>query len=236
VKLAHVPAALRSSRTVTVAALVLAVIFGGAGLAGASNGSALILGGTGHESSAASLVNSRGTALSLSAPKGKAPLAVNRGTEVKNLNAEYVGGLSAGSLRMAGGDGFTGPNADIALSHDTFTGVAATGSLPAGIYYVHASALVDLTAGDTAGFCSLQENGSDLTDFSDGGGNGENYVQAVESAVIKLKSAGFIQESCIADGSGSAGTEVINAGLIAIRILASSGTPPGGGGSLTVRR
>jgi hypothetical protein len=229
VKLPAVPAALHSVRPVTVAALALAVIFGGAGIAGASNGGALILGHSSHESSAASLVTSRGSALSLSAPKGTAPLAVNRGTEVRNLNAQYVRGLSAGSLRLSGGDGFTQPNADIALSHDTFTKVAGTGSLAAGIYYVQASALIDLTVGDTAAFCSVQENGSDLTDFSDGGGNGENYVQAAENAVIKLKSTGTIDEACIAEGSGS-GTEVINAGLVAIRIVTSAGTPPGGGG------
>jgi hypothetical protein len=238
VRLSTVPARLRALRPaavrpVTAAALALAVIFGGAGLAGASNGSALTLGRSSHESSAASLVTSRGTALSLSAPKGKAPLAVNRDVEVRNLNSQYLGGLNAATLKLTGGDGFTMPNADIALSHDVYTAVARTGSLPAGIYYVRGSALIDLTVGDTAGFCSIQENGSDLTDFGDGGGDGENYVQAAEVAVIRLKGSGYIQESCIAVGTGS-GTEVINAGLVGVRIVASSGTPPGGGGSLAV--
>lgn len=235
-RLVTVPARLRSLRPGTVrpataAALALAVIFGGAGLAGASNGGALTLGRSSQESSTASLASSRGTPLSLSAPKGKAPLAVNRNAEVRNLNSQYLGGLSAASLKLTGGDGFTVPNADIALSHDTYTGVARTGSLPTGIYYVRGSALIDLTVGDTAGFCSIQKNGSDLTDFGDGGGDGENYVQAAETAIIRLSSPGYIQESCIAEGSGS-GTEVINAGLVAIRIVASSGTPPGGGGNL----
>jgi hypothetical protein len=238
VRLIAVPARLRSLRPATVrpataAALALAVIFGGAGLAGASNGGALTLGQSSHESSTASLVASRGTPLSLLAPKGKAPLAVNRDVEVRDLNAQYLGGLTAASLRLTGGDGFTMPNADIALSHDLYTGVARTGSLAAGIYYARGSALIDLTVGDTAGFCSIQENGSDLTDFGDGGGDGENYVQAAETAVIRLKSPGYIQESCIAVGTGS-GTEVINAGLVAIRIVSSTGTPPGGGGSLAV--
>jgi hypothetical protein len=234
VRLSAIPAGLRSVRPATAAVLALAVILGGAGIAGASNGGALILGRSSHESSTTSLVTSRGGALSLSAPKGNAPLSVNRSVQVRNLNAEYLGGLSAASLKLTGGDGFTSPEADIALSHDIYTQVAETGSVPAGTYYVQASALVDLTVGDTGGFCTIEINGTGLTDFGDGGGDGENYVQAAETAVIRLHSAGKFLEMCLAAGTGPAGTEVINAGIVAIRILDSSGKPPGGGGLLAV--
>ncbi len=232
-RLSAIPAALRPVRPATAAVLALTVIFAGAGIAGAANGGALILGRSSHESSVTSLVTSRGAALSLSAPKGKAPLSVNRSVQVRNLNAEYLGGLSAASLKLTGGDGFTSPEADIALSHDVYTRVAETGSVAAGTYYVQASALVDLTVGDTGGFCTIEINGTGLTDFGDGGGEGENYVQAAETGIIRLHGPGKFLEMCLADGTGS-GTEVINAGIVAIRILASSGKPPGGGGLLAV--
>ena len=49
--------------------------------------------------------NSRGNPLALSAPAGRAPLAVNQATMVKNLNTEYTGGLTAAQLQPTGGVG-----------------------------------------------------------------------------------------------------------------------------------
>ncbi len=222
-------------RAATVLALVLAVTIGGTGtgIAGAATGGSLILGRPDRESSTASLSSSRGTPLSLSAPKGRAPLAVNRKVEVKSLNAQDVGGLTASSLKLTGGTGFAAPNADIAITHDIFTEVVTTGPMPAGTYYVQASALIDLTPGDTTGTCVVQKSG-DPGLFGGGGGDGSNFVQAATTVVLRLTTRGTVNESCIADGTGS-GSEVIDAGLIAIRILSASGTPPGGG-SLGVRR
>jgi hypothetical protein len=219
----------RARRPAVILGAVLVVVLGGAGLADAATGGTFVLGRAGHETSTASLSDSRGTALSLSAPKGKAPLRVNRSTEVRNLNAAQVGGLSSGSLKLTGGTGTAPLNSDIELGSDQFTSVASTGTVPAGTYYVQASALIDLTTGDTGGFCHLQDSSQSEVSYGGGGGNGENYVQAAETSVITLTSPASFAEVCIA--STSLGSEVIDAGITAIRILSSSGKP-GGGGSI----
>jgi hypothetical protein len=223
----------RPPRPATVIALVVAATLGGTGIAGAATGGSFILGRGDRESSTASLSSSRGSPLSLSAPKRKAPLAVNRNVEVKNLNAAEVGGLTSSSLKLTGGTGFAPPNADIAITHDVFTQVVSTGPLPAGAYYVQASALIDLTPGDTTGTCIVQKVGGPAL-FGGGGGDGSNFVQAATTVVMRLTTRGAVNESCITDGTGS-GSEVIDAGIIAIRILSSSGKPPSEG-SLNLRR
>ena len=169
------------------------------------------------------LADWHGTALSLSAPRNKAPLAVSREVMVKNLNAQFVGGLSASSVKFTGGDGIAPPNSDVALNHSTNVPVAGTGPLPAGIYYVTATALIDLTVGDFAGQCSIFRNGA----FAGvvGGGDGTNFVQAAETLTIQLKRADTLQEDCSASGTGD-GSEAIDGSIVAIRILASSGAKP----------
>jgi hypothetical protein len=95
---------IRSDRAVSPAAVIvvtMALILGGAGLAGAATGGAFLLGRSNTETSTATLSSSRWTPLSLSAPRNKTPLAVNRGVMVKNLNAQYLGGLSASALARA---------------------------------------------------------------------------------------------------------------------------------------
>ena len=93
---------------------------------------------------------------------------------------------------------------------------------------MQASALIDLTTGDTGGFCHLQDSSQSEVSYR-GGGNGESYVQAAETSVITLTSPAAFAEVCIA--STSLGSEAIDAGITAIRTLASSGRP-GGGGSI----
>lgn len=71
----------------------------------------------GADGAVASLSSTKGTPLSLIAPAGKAPLAVNRATMVKNLNAQFTGGLSstqdrcgiAGALGSDEGPALPGP-------------------------------------------------------------------------------------------------------------------------------
>jgi hypothetical protein len=223
----------RSPRLTAATAVAVAVILGGAGVAGASNGRAFILGRHSSESSTATLAHSKGTPLSLSAPQHQAPLKVNRNVEVKNLNSQYVGGLSAASLKTAGGTGSVAPNSDIQLGHDTFTKVARTGSIPAGTYYVQAAAEGDVSPGDTGVHCTVGDNSGNL--YGGGGGNGSSFVQATETLVLKLKHRGTFQEQCLAEGSGS-GTEIIDGGITALRIASSKGTAPPGGGILITRR
>ncbi|HEY2505107.1 MAG TPA: hypothetical protein VGI58_01205 [Streptosporangiaceae bacterium] len=223
--------AAKSARPASLLVITLALIFGGTGLASATTGGSFILGRANSEATTAKLANSRGTPLALSAPKGKPPLAVNRSALVGNLNANYVGGLSAGSLKVTGGDGFTDPNADVALGHDNFTAITSTGRLPAGTYYVTATALISLTSGDTGASCQVIKDG--LGQFvASGGSSGSGFVQAVETGVVQLGASGVLTEACIASGSGSSGTEVIDAGITAVRILSSSGAKPTLGGGV----
>jgi hypothetical protein len=214
---------LRARRLLPPAAILTVtagLVLAGTGLAGATNGRALLLGRANTETRTAALSNSRGTALSISAPKDKPPFAVNRTAMVKNLNAQYLGGLSAGDLKVTGGAGFAAPNADIALAHDTFRVVARTGRLAAGTYFVTATALIDLTAGDFQGQCALYDPG--FIGGEIGGGDGSNFVQAAESMTVRVTSGTVLSENCDSDGTGD-GSEVLSAGITAIKILSSSG-------------
>jgi hypothetical protein len=186
------------------------------GSASTGSGRGFVLGRANGETSAAALSDSRGTPLSLSAPKNKAPLAVSRNVMVRNLNAQYVGGLSAGSLKLTGGSGFSPPNADIALLHNQGRVVAETGRLPAGTYYVTATALIDLTTGDYLGQCALYD--PDFVGGDIGGSEGTNYVQAAEAMTVHLTASGAIEEDCYVSGTGD-GSEAIDAGITAIRIV-----------------
>jgi len=217
--------AVRSLRPRAALVLAVAVILGGFGVADAATGGSFILGRTNHESSTALLVTSRGTPLSLSAPKGKAPLAVNRSTEVKNLNAEYVGGLSASTLRPSGGDDYASPGSAISLPPLAEAEVANTGPLAAGTYYVTASAEIDLATGDPFGGCVVTLN-HDLNNYLQAGDqSGGPRVTVAETLAVAVPGKGSLQEYCGISGSAS-GSDVVDAGLTAIRILSSSGTAP----------
>jgi hypothetical protein len=223
--------AIRSVRPASLLVITLALIFGGTGLASAATGGTFVLGRGNSEATTAKLTNSRGTPLALSAPKGKPPLAVNRSAVVGNLNANYVGGLSAASLKATGGDGFTDAQADKALDHDTFTTITSTGRLPAGAYYVTATALISLTSGDTGASCQITRDNTGQF-VATGGSSSSGEVQAVETGVVQLAANGVLTESCIAIGSGASGTEAIDGGITAIRILSSSGAKPSLGGGV----
>ncbi len=217
--------AVRSLRSGAAIVLALFLLLGGLGVADAATGGSFILGRTNHESSTASLVTSRGTPLSLSAPKDKAPLAVNRSTEVKNLNAEYVGGLSATALRPSGGDGFAAPASDVALPPLAQVEVANTGSLAAGTYYVTASAELDLATGDPFGGCVVTLNHNLNNYLQAGDESGGPRISVAETLAVAVPSKGSLQEYCGISGSNS-GSFVDDAGLTSIRILSSSGTAP----------
>jgi hypothetical protein len=217
--------AVRSLRPGTAAVLALFLLLGGLGVADAATGGSFILGRTNHESSTASLVTSHGTPLSLSAPKGKAPLAVNRSTEVKNLNAEYVGGLTGSALRSSGGDGFAAPGSNVSLPPLAQVEVANTGALAAGTYYVTASAEIDLATGDPFGGCVVTLNHNLNNNLQAGDESGGPRITVAETLAVAVPSKGSLQEYCGISGSNS-GSVVDNAGLTAIRILSSSGTAP----------
>lgn len=207
-----------------VAAIVLTagVLLGGFGIADAATGGAFILGRGNSEAATSALSSSRGTPLSLSAPKGKAPLAVNRNVEVRNLNAEYVGGLSASAIRPSGGDDFAIPGSNIDLPPLADASVAVTGRLAAGTYYVTATAELALATGDPFGSCVVTLNNDLNHPLQMGAQSGGPKVTVAETLAVSVPRNGRLQEYCGISGSAS-GSVAINAGLTAIRILSSSG-------------
>ena len=92
---------MRSSRLTSFTAGALCVLVLGSGTAVAATGGRFILGRGNTASTTSTLTNTRGTALSLAAPAGRAPLAVSNGTKVARLNADTVDGLSSESFARA---------------------------------------------------------------------------------------------------------------------------------------
>ncbi len=90
---------MRIRRWIGPASICAVVVFLAAGTAAAGNGGTFILGKRNTASTATTLTNTSGTALSLRAPLGKPPLAVSNSTRVARLNADQLDGLSAWSMR-----------------------------------------------------------------------------------------------------------------------------------------
>jgi hypothetical protein len=207
------PAAIIAAVVIVAGSVAAGASVAGAVVASTGNGRGLILGRSNGETSPAGLSDSRGTALSLSAPKNKAPLAVNRSAMVPSLNVQYVGGLSAGTIKLSGGSGYSPPNSDIALAHNSGRVVAKTGKLPAGTYLVTATALIDVSPGDYQGECGVYDPGYA---GGEGGSEGPGYVQAAEDITVRLTASGVIEEECFVSGTGD-GSEAIDGGITAIR-------------------
>ena len=219
---------LRAMRALSPAALALTigVVLGGAGLADAATGGNLILGKANHETSTASLTNSKGTPLKLSAPGHHAPLSVNQKVMVKNLNAQYVGGISASALQASGGDGYTTPTTDTPVFD--LTEVASTGPLAAGTYYVTGSALMEVAAGDDEAFCGIAKSSS-ATILQWGGvsvpvSTSTQWLTSAETLAVNVTSGDTLQEWC--EAFSTTDSFVYNASVTAIRIHSSSGTTP----------
>jgi hypothetical protein len=213
----------RSLGTVAAVVVTLALISGGLGIASAATGGAFILGKSNTETGTAKLSDSRGTPLSLSAPRNKAPLAVNRTVMVRNLNAQYIGGLSASAIKPVGGEGFTASNTS--LPADVYTEVAATGLLSAGTYYATATAQVQVESGDSGALCLLTLNSDTNVPLQVGGESGGSFVQAAETVAVSVHTKDTLQEWCSILGSDG-GSELQYAAITAIRVLSSSGTTP----------
>ncbi len=211
---------------VAVIATTLIMAAAGVGIADAATGGDFILGKANSESSTASLSNSKGTPLSLSAPKNTAPLAVNRSALVRNLNANFVGGLSATDLQPTGGDDFTRVDDGLTIPALAAVVAAETGKLAAGTYYVSATAMFDLATGNTGGICQVVRANNMNHPLSEGGANGGPFVQVAETVAVKLKSNERLAEKCFVQGTASSQSTIFDAGITAIRVLSSSGTKP----------
>jgi hypothetical protein len=216
--------AVRSLSPVAAFGLVAAVVLGGAGVASAANGGNFILGHSNTETVKSTLSNSNGTPLQLNASAGNAPLKVNSSVQVPGLNASEVGGLTSSKL-VAGGDGFTKPGTNTPISSTgAGTEVASTGALAAGTYYVTATVLLDVAAGDVEGLCYMARGSALGTSLSTGGASHEGIVQAAETVAVSVTAGDTLQEWCLTGGTH--GTVAYNAGITAVRVLSSSGTTP----------
>jgi hypothetical protein len=213
--------AVRSLRPSALIAVTLAVILGGASLADAATGGNFILGTANKEAGPASLISSAGTPLSLRAPSGDAPLAVSGTRMVNNLNAQFTGGLTGGQLKSTGGDGFTTLSTNIPVGMTAPVLVASTGHLPAGTYYVTATALLRVAAADNFALCGIVKASDPSLFITDGGGD-TGFVTAAESAAVSVSAGDSVEEFCQTDGNN--GSFVSDSGILAIRILASNGT------------
>jgi hypothetical protein len=164
----RIRAAARSVSPSSVIAVTLALVLGGATVASAANGGNFLLGRANTETATATLTNTKGTPLTLSAPAGKAPLAVNQQTMVKNLNAQFLGGQPLTQLQATGGGSATIPGTDQAIDFNEEV-VASTGTLPAGLYFVSATAELDVASGDVAGFCDIIDAADPSKALNEGG-------------------------------------------------------------------
>jgi hypothetical protein len=204
--------AIRSLNPAALIAVTLALVLGGAGGAAAANGGNFLLGKANTETATASLANSKGTPLSLTAPAGKAPLAVNRNTMVTNLNAQYTGGFTGTQLEATGGENSNFTTIPIG---STPTVVANTGPLPNGAYVVIATAQMQIAAGDGAGFCTIDRGSAPDTPLSNSGGG----AQAAATTTVVVSAGDSLVEECstLADN----GSETVDTGITAIRLLAA---------------
>jgi len=176
------------------------------------------------------LPDTTGIQLSLNAVAGKQPFSVNSAVQVNRLNAQYVGGKSAAQLQTTGGVGMTSPGVDIKLPVGVSTTVASTGALPAGTYYVSATALlftgvpskVDAPVTSSTVYCRIL--GAPTNWGGGGGGVGSSYVQAAETTVVTVPADTILSEGCYANGSQQF---AYDAAITAIRIDSSTtGTKP----------
>ena len=83
-----------------VAGVALTIGLGGVGYA--ATGGSFVLGHANQANQVSVLKGTAGTPLALHAPAGSAPLRVNSGVKVANLNADKIDGLDSSALQKAG--------------------------------------------------------------------------------------------------------------------------------------
>jgi hypothetical protein len=220
-----------------VITLALALVLGGAGGAAAANGGNFLLGKANTETATASLANTNGSPLKLTAPFGDPPLTVNKtDAVVPNLDAQFAGGFTGNQMANFGGDGFTAPGTSTGIDQAGEL-ITQTGFLPAGTYYVTATAALSLNAGTSElGICWIAK-GSDNThaQIERGSmgfqGNPVDTAQdgsVVETVAVKVNTNDSLQQWCVAGPSGGV---VDDAGITAIRIAFPLGDPPARSGT-----
>jgi hypothetical protein len=217
--------AMRSLSPMGVIAVTLALVFGGAGIAGASNRlSYFILGQSNSETSESYLNNSNGVPLKLVAPANDAPLRVSNANLVTSLNANYVGGYSAAEVVPYGGAGNL-PNGTTVPIGNANQEVASTGQLNAGTYFVTATAQMSVLSPNDGGYCYISTGSNPPREIQQGGTDQTGNIEAAETAAVTLTQPDTLQEWCHASGSSPAPpvSYVYFGAITAMRVLQNSG-------------
>jgi hypothetical protein len=136
---------------------------------------------------------------------------------VKNLDAQFTGGLTAGQLEVGGAAAATSDDVDITIDNNGAVAVS-TATVPAGLYWVTTTALLFVKPADSAGECFLITS-NDPNSITESGtpdiGTGDINVAA--TAPVLLSAPAALEEFCSTLGS-SEGSFVRDAGITAIRI------------------
>ena len=218
-------AAMRYLNPTPVVTLALALVIGGAGGAAAANGGNFLLGKANTETAPATLSNTKGTPLKLTAPFGTPPLTVNKtDAQINNLDAQFTGGYTGNQMANLGGDGFTTTES----LFSPLAMVAETDPLPAGTYYVTATAWLDVAPDDTGGSCWIAKGSDPSTALNLGSEDRTGEITLAETAAASMTVNDTLQEWC--EVGGTSNSVLASAGITAIRIAFSLGTPPGRAG------
>jgi hypothetical protein len=97
--------------------------------------------------------------------------------------------------------------------------VASTGKLPAGTYYVSATAWLSVNPGDSAGYCYISTVKTPGTAYNEAVGI-EATDSVAETAAVTITAGDSIVEVCYT--MGSTGSTAPDAGIIATRVLSSN--------------
>ena len=223
----------RSLNPIGVIAVALVLVFGGAGIAGATNRlSYFVLGQSNSETSEAYLNNSNGVPLKLVAPANDAPLRVSNANQVNNLNAQYVAGYSGAQLAPSGGAGNLQNGTTVPIGNANQE-VASTGQLTAGDYFVNATAQMTVQSPNDGGYCYISTGSNPQTAIQQGGTDETGNIQAAETAAVFLTQPDTLQEWCHASGSSPTPpvSYVYFGAITAMRVLQNSGGSQTGTGA-----
>jgi hypothetical protein len=199
--------ALLTSPAVILAAGCLLV--GGTGIATAATGGNLILGQRNTAGRTTTLHSDSGPALSLEAPKGKAPLAVNRRTKVTDLNADLLDGLSGTAFVRSG------------VAQRLFLSGTTTFTVPAGATRM----VVEVRGGGGSGGLSQDGPGS-------GGGEGgfarSSIAVSSGQRFVAIVGAGGVVDDFLGDTGGTSLVRRTGSETFVAKALGGYGGAPAG--------
>lgn len=98
--------------------------------------------------------------------------------------------------------------------------ITRTGKLPAGTYYVIATAELFIATGNRYGLCFIAKGSALGHIYAEGGALQEGNFTTAETAVVTVTAGDTLDETCLTGRTH--GSVAVNAGILAIRVLSSS--------------